>query len=341
MPTRDIIVVGASAGGVETLVDLVQGLPADLPASVFVVLHVRASRPTALADVLQRRSGLGATDAADGEPIRPGRIYVAPADNHLLVKRGFVRVVHGPKENGRRPAVDPLFRTAARAYGQRVIGVVLSGSLDDGTAGLRAVKRAGGVAIVQDPDDAIFPDMPRSAIENVAVDEVVPLAKMPALLARLARDEVAAKEGADVLDGLEPDITELSAYAPNGPPSVFSCPECGGALWENDGGGVLTYRCHAGHGYSEQALLGSHDAAVEAALATALRVLQERSMLARRMAARASERGRSTSVELFESQAAEAEARASVLRHVLEDPGRLVPAATTESPEQVVTGSGD
>jgi two-component system, chemotaxis family, protein-glutamate methylesterase/glutaminase len=174
VPTRDIIVVGASAGGVEALVSLVDGLPADLPASVFVVLHVRASRTSGLARILERRGDLEAAAPTDGEPIRPGRIYVAPADNHLLVKPGFVRVVRGPKENGRRPAVDPLFRTAARAYGPRVIGVVLSGSLDDGTAGLRSINRAGGVAVVQEPDDAIFPDMPQSVIENVDVDQVVP-----------------------------------------------------------------------------------------------------------------------------------------------------------------------
>src|SRR5207244_2427388 len=168
MPGRDIIVVGASAGGVEALATLVRGLPADLPAAVFVVLHVPPHGTSVLPQILTRAGRLPAKHAVDGEAIQAGRIYVAPPDHHLLVKPGYVRVAHGPRENGHRPAVDALFRTAARTYGHRVAGVVLTGVLDDGTAGLIAVKLRGGAALVQHPDDALYDGMPRSALDNVA-----------------------------------------------------------------------------------------------------------------------------------------------------------------------------
>src|SRR5262245_27288904 len=181
MPGHDIIVVGASAGGVEALTQLVRALPADLPASVFVVLHVPAQSPSVLPTILSRVSPLPAVHPEDGEAIQPGRIYVAPPDRHLLVKRGHVRLARGPRENSNRPAVDPLFRTAGRAYGRRVVGVVLSGVLDDGTAGLAAVKMRGGVAVVQGPDEALYPGMPRNAAENVAVDYCLPVGQIAAL----------------------------------------------------------------------------------------------------------------------------------------------------------------
>jgi two-component system chemotaxis response regulator CheB len=177
MAGHDIIVIGASVGGVETLTQLVAHLPEDLPAAVFVVLHISPDAPSVLGRILSRSGPLPARAAQDDEPIQHGRIYVAPPDHHMLVKQGYVSVVRGPKENRPRPAIDPLFRSAAAAYRSRVIGVVLTGLLDDGTAGMLAVKRCGGTAIVQDPEEALYPDMPRSVLETMQVDYVIPVAE--------------------------------------------------------------------------------------------------------------------------------------------------------------------
>ena len=205
MPGQAIIVVGASAGGVEALLTLASVLPPDLPAAVLVVLHTSA-HPSALPRLLSRRGPLPAHQATDGAPLQPGRIYMAPADHHLLVARGQMHVVQGPQEHGLCPAVDPLFRSAAEAYGPHVIGVILSGHLDDGTAGLLAVKRHGGVAVVQDPDEAVAPGMPRSALAYVAVDYTLPLAAMGPLLGRLAAAVAAGAEH-------RPDATPETAAA--------------------------------------------------------------------------------------------------------------------------------
>ncbi len=167
---HDIVVIGASAGGVEALIRLTSALPRDLPASLFVVLHTPARSKSMLPAILSRSGNLPAIHAEHGSAIEPGCIYVARPDHHLIIKPGFVSVTQGPRENRQRPAIDPLFRSAALAYGHRVVGVVLSGSLDDGTSGLVSIKARGGTAIVQDPADALFDSMPRSAIENVAVD---------------------------------------------------------------------------------------------------------------------------------------------------------------------------
>src|SRR3982750_3657394 len=195
MPGHDIIVMGASAGGVEALSQLVRTLPEDLPAAVFVVLPVRAPATSGLRHTLSRNGPLAATHPADGEAIEPGRIYVARSDRHLIIHPERIRLSLGPRENGHRPAVDPLFRSAARSYGRRVVGVILSGTLDDGTAGLAAVKMRGGLSIVQDPDDALYTGMPRSAIEHVAVDHVVPLSQIAPILTRLAHESVPEEGG--------------------------------------------------------------------------------------------------------------------------------------------------
>ena len=186
MAARDIIVVGASAGGVNALATLAEGLPPDLPASVLVALHLAPGVTSILPEILARAGRLPAVHPKDGEAYEKGKIYVAPPDHHLLVREGHLRLTRGARENLHRPAIDPLFRSAALAHGPRVIGVVLTGSLDDGTAGLSAVKRCGGTAVVQDPSDASHPSMPAAALKNVAVDHSVPLSEMAALLARLA-----------------------------------------------------------------------------------------------------------------------------------------------------------
>src|SRR4051812_11241535 len=234
MPGHDLIVIGASAGGVQAITEIAASLPADLPAAVFVVVHMSPVSPGILPSLIDRAGPLPAEPARDGETIRHGRIYVARPDYHLLIDGDRMRVGRGPRENGFRPAVDPLFRTAARSCGPRVIGVVLSGGLDDGTEGLLFIKRHGGVAIVQDPDEAPFPSMPNSAVENVEVDHVLQLRDIPDRLVRLAREPVRkaamssrknGNNGLDMPETAEAGDNSLVNRDMPGPPSSFTCPE--------------------------------------------------------------------------------------------------------------------
>jgi two-component system chemotaxis response regulator CheB len=324
MTGHDIIVIGGSAGGVDALRTLVAGLPKGFPAALFVVVHVPPHGPSVLPRILSRAGPLPAIHPQDGQAIRGGTIYVAPPDYHLLVKNGHVRIARGPRENKHRPAADALFRTAARTYGPRVIGVVLSGVLDDGTAGLAAIKRAGGIAVVQHPDDALYAGMPQSALNNVAVDHAVPAAELSALLVRLAAEPVLPTPGPDVPDDTaqEADMAELEPGATHdhhrpGTPSAFACPECGGTLWELHDGDLLRFRCRVGHAWSVDTLLAEQADGLETALWTALRALEEQAALARRMADRARDRGQHASAGVFDSQVREATGHAELIRRVL------------------------
>jgi two-component system chemotaxis response regulator CheB len=276
MAQHDIIVVGASAGGVEVLLDLVAELPPSFPAAILVVIHTAPGFMSSLPELLTARGPLPAVHPLHGAEIVPGRIYLAPADNHLLVRQGHVEVVRGPRENGHRPAVDPLFRTASWAYGSRVVGVVLSGYLDCGTAGMMSVKARGGLAVVQDPQSAVAPAMPRSVLDRVAVDHVVAPAELPGLLTRLAAqpaEEVPAVPRAlDALEGQRP-----------GDPAEVVCPACHGVLTEVDLGGFRHYRCHVGHAFSLDGLVGEQNEDVERALWSAARSLEEGAALSRRL----------------------------------------------------------
>lgn len=291
MAERNIVVVGCSVGGVEALQTLVRGLPENLPAAVFVVLHLAPQSTSVLPKILSRAGKLPAAHGVDGEPVRLGRIYVAPPDHHLLLENGHVRVTRGPKENRHRPAVDPLFRSAARWYGPRVIGVVLTGSLDDGAAGLWSVKQRGGIAIVQDPEDAFCGDMPRSAMEITKVDYVEPVERIPALLRELVSQKVAAGNGAGKSSDIaketrsaELDMSAVEDVNRPGVPSQFACPECGGVLWEMDHEAMLRFRCRVGHAYTASSLHVEQSEAVEGAIWAAMRALEEGASLARRMA---------------------------------------------------------
>lgn len=195
MPKRDLIVIGASAGGVEALRSLAAGLPGDLPACILIVLHVSPDGRSVLPEILTSAGEIPAFHARSGDPLTYGRIYVAPPNYHMVVKGSVLRIVRGPRENGHRPAVDPLFRSAALAFGPRVIGIVVSGALDDGTVGLMVVKREGGIAIVQDPAEASYSGMPQSAVDNVAVDYIVPIASIPGLLVSLVTGKESAGSG--------------------------------------------------------------------------------------------------------------------------------------------------
>jgi two-component system chemotaxis response regulator CheB len=324
MPDHDIVVVGASAGGVEALARLAASVPADLPAAVFVVVHVPASATSALPEILSRQGPLPAAHVKDGEPVEPRRIYVAPPDHHLLLRGGTVHLSRGPRENGHRPAVDPLFRSAAREYASRVIGVVLSGALDDGTAGLLAVKARGGIAVVQQPDDAMYPGMPANALAHVQVDHVETAAAMGGLLTRLTAEpaqEPPPPASVDMTVEVAVDefsMDALEGYHP-GQPSGFSCPDCSGVLWEIQDRGLLRYRCRVGHAWSPESLLTQQREALEAALWIALRSLEERAALARGLAEPARRRGHAITAARFEEQASEAQQAARLLRELLLD----------------------
>jgi two-component system chemotaxis response regulator CheB len=325
MPGRDVVVVGASAGGIEALSTVVAGLPRDMPAAVFVVLHLPTNGTSVLPAILSRAGPLPAAHAVDGDPVRPGRIYVARPDYHLLIRDGHIRLARGPRENGHRPAVDALFRSAARAYGPRVIGVVLSGSLDDGTAGLQAIKQRGGIAVVQDPSTALFPGMPRSALENVEVDHCLPLREIPPLLVTLASQPL-PKEAMQLVPPpgmeMEADMAELELAALQreerpGTPSGYTCPECHGSLQEIRDGELIRFRCRVGHAYSAESLLAQQSDALEAALYMALDLIKERESLARRLVARAEERGHTLAAASFVERAEDARQHAAVIQQLL------------------------
>jgi two-component system chemotaxis response regulator CheB len=323
MSRKDIVVVGASAGGMDALEKLVAGLPADLPAAVVVVWHLSPGIKSVLPSVLSRAGPLPACNPQDGDPILPGRIYVAPADHHILVERGFVRVTKGPKENRFRPAVDPLFRSAAYIYGPRVIGIVLSGALDDGTAGLWTVKLRGGTAIVQDPSDALHRSMPINALENVAVDYKLPVREIGPLLGLLTRqqaqpqpqipEEEQRKTEHEIKIAAEKDALDEHVMG-FGELSPFTCPECHGVLTQLEEGSIVRFRCHTGHAHSANTLLNATSEEVEERLADAIRALDETVMMLNAMGERFAKTGNTRAAEQCFDKAREAHARSQPIR---------------------------
>lgn len=308
MTDGPLIVIGASAGGLEALEALVRDLPPDLPAAVCIVLHI-GDRPTAAPSILDRAGPLPASHARDREPLRAGHVHVAPPGCHLVVEAPrCLRLLRGPREHSTRPAVDPLFRSAARACGPAVIGVVLSGALNDGTAGLAEIKRRGGVAVVQDPTDARYPGMPRSALDHVAVDHCVPAAAMGALLGRLAaeRDADAAPPAASKEAPME-GIYDLNR------PAALTCPDCGGALRETKVDTLPYFTCHIGHRYGADSMEEAQLHMVEQAFEVALRALNERAALCLRLAETAQGMGQGLSAKRWDEAGREARERAELL----------------------------
>lgn len=322
MANRDLIVIGASAGGIEALEEVCRDLPADLGACVLLVVHMPPTGGPALQRILRRRTALEVVLASDGAPLHPGRLYVAAGDRHLLVDGSAVRVRPGPRENGHRPAVDPLFRSAAAHFGPRAVGVILSGGLSDGTAGLLAIIRQGGLAVVQDPADALYDGMPSSAIETVGAHYVVPAAEMGSLLATLVagapapevripapvlrRNEDSMANGPEALDDDHP-----------GRPSPWPCPDCNGVLWQIDDGPVLRFRCRVGHAWEAESLLEQQAEGVEGALWMALRALEDRAALSRKLAARAEETGRRLSAMRYRADLDGMTRNIEILRRLL------------------------
>jgi two-component system chemotaxis response regulator CheB len=305
---RSLVVIGASAGGVETLRRVVADLPADLPGSVCVVLHLAPGSPSALAAILDRAGPLPCRPALDGKPIMPGEIIVAPPDRHLVIDDSKVQLSLGPRENGHRPSVDVLFRSAAHALRERVIGVVLSGTRDDGTAGLAVIKAHGGAAIVQDPEEALYPGMPANALAHVHVDAVVPSGEIAStVVAMLSENLVIASASSD----------NPGSKAIVGDPVTSVCPECGGVLSENENGGMVQWACRVGHRYSPESLADAQAENVEAAMWAAARVLEDRQALLDRMATQLEARGQRRSARSFRGRAREAANQALVVRDAL------------------------
>jgi two-component system chemotaxis response regulator CheB len=322
MPGHDVITIGASAGGVETLKKLFGQIPADLPASLFVVLHISPYSSSLLPSILAKEGTLPVFSAEDKARVKRGCVYVAPPDHHLLLERNRMRVVRGPKENRHRPAIDPLFRSAAWAYGPRVVGVVLSGTLDDGASGLWAVKTCGGVAVVQDPADALFPEMPANALRSIEVDHCLPLVEIVPLLVRLAHEPVEDSRKRAVPEKIrietefvtmEHDIEDMKKL---GVPSAFTCPTCHGALWELHDDELLRYRCHIGHAFSADSLLAEQTESLEQALESALRATEEKAATLRRLSERFS--GKSRKLEQhYQAQARELDKHIMTLQRML------------------------
>lgn len=291
MSSPRIVVIGTSAGGVTALSTLVEGLPADLDAAVFIVMHIPPERGSQLHEILAKRTALPVSSARDGEPIQAGRIVVASADRHLMVELDRIRVTRGPKESRARPAVDVLFRSAAAAHGPRVIGVVLTGALDDGTAGLWAIKDRGGIALVQEPESAEHASMPDSALRHVDVDRSLPIKGMAdEIVFRLSKPPLPKQEVRAVSHRME--VENLIAREGNGlqagsmeigKPSKYTCPDCHGVLVEIEEGPILRFRCHTGHAFSLKTLLAEVNAAIDTGLWDTLRAVEERILLLGRM----------------------------------------------------------
>jgi two-component system, chemotaxis family, protein-glutamate methylesterase/glutaminase len=326
MTVTDIVVVGASAGGVEALRALVGSLPPELPAAVVVVLHIAKHAPSALPAILDRAGPLPAVAAEQGARLANGVIHVAPADRHVLVGDGCLLLSLGPTENGHRPAIDPLFRSAAAGFGARAVGVVLSGTRDDGTAGLAAISERGGVPLVQEPEDALYPGMPTNALQHVPGAARHPADKLGVVIGELLRDGSRPPVSAAAPDtGLlaENRISAMSA-APDATvrlggavPSGLTCPSCDGVLFEVPGEPAPRFRCRVGHAWSPDSLSAEQATGAEAALWVALRALEEKAALLGRLADRAEERGQHRSASYHRRRATEAEGHAVRVRALI------------------------
>jgi two-component system chemotaxis response regulator CheB len=319
---HDIVAIGASAGGVQALTRVVAGLPPDFRAAVFVVLHVPPDAPSQLATILSRAGRLPASQVDHAQAIKPGHIYVAPPNRHLVLHRGQVTPEAGPRENSARPSVDVLFRSAARAYGARVVGVVLSGTLRDGALGLAAIQMRGGVTIVQDPGEALFAGMPNSALSTTRVDFCLAAADIPIRLVELTQHAVEH----EAMEPIDPQPSQNSGHAADEPlhphtpklpnaASGLTCPECHGSLWELKESGNLRFECRIGHTYSVGALLTEQGEAVEAALWAAVNALQERAGTFRRLAGTPT--GMAAAADTFRERAEQVERHAEALLELL------------------------
>ena len=328
---RDIVVIGASSGGVAALRTLLSDLPAPLGAAVFIVQHRHPEANDLLSQLLGAVAGLPVATAEEGWPIEPDRILVAPPDRHLVLAPDWIRLSRGPRENLARPAIDVLFRSAAVAFGTRTIGVVLTGQLSDGAAGLDAIKRCGGATLVQDPGDALYPEMPAAALAGARPDHCVPLAGLAPLIARLAGE--AAGPRPEVPEELRLEV-RMATFEAMGPEvesrisevAALSCPDCDGPLWEIRNSRPIRFRCSIGHAFTAEAVLEQQAHEVERAMWVAFRTLRERSALARRAAEQEKSLGRPGLARMWTERAEEVDGQARVLGRVLSGSGAPPPA---------------
>src|SRR3954453_530983 len=322
MSNRDIIVIGGSAGATAPLKQILGRLPPDLPAAVFIVLHIPAQGIGILSTVASRAGPLPVRQAENGMKIEPGRVYLAAPDHHLLLSEDRVFLGRGPRENMVRPAIDALFRSAAINYGPRVIGVLLSGLLSDGSAGLNAIKRCGGISVVQDPSDAIADEMPRSALEATIIDLCVPGAGMGDVLSDLAREAAGAALPIPPEIRLEVEIAAGERIGSDkllsvADPVALTCPACGGVLSEMKDSHPMRFRCQVGHAFAADILAKEQEGQVDEALRVALRIIEERAELVQRMAADGRRNGRPAVAEMYQARAAEYREYADMIRRVV------------------------
>jgi two-component system chemotaxis response regulator CheB len=313
---RDIIVIGGSAGGIEPVLSILKSLPRNIEASIFVAIHLAADVKSTLPQIIGHATNRHAIHPTNDMAIEPGTVYVAPADRHLTIRDGKVEASIGPKQNGHRPSIDVLFRSAAYCCGPRVIGVILSGMLDDGVAGLSTIIRRGGVSIAQDPRDAPFPDMPNHAIDHNVVQHILPVSQIAPMLQRLVEGEE-LEERSMIRESLIPARGEH--------PSVFVCPECGGTLFETPDDTLMQYTCRVGHTYSPETLLHDQKEKIEATIWAAMRMFEEKSDLLRRMIERAQSSRAPRSAKRYEDQQEEIQDHLAILRSIIEQNGTFEP----------------
>jgi two-component system chemotaxis response regulator CheB len=327
-----LIVIGGSAGGLEPLRTIVAGLPASLSAAVMVVIHTAPTGPSLLPKILTKAARLPAQHPFDSQVIQPGRIYVAPPDHHLTVDDGTMRVLRGPKFNAHRPAIDALFQSAARSS-HPVVGVLLSGMDSDGSLGLKAIHDAGGQTILQSPDDATYPYMVKRATQIVEPDYVLPANLIAAVLAQVVatiESDISLSES-DMSQTTDPDIEDTGKI-----PSPYSCPECGGVLWQDPKDPAMGYECRVGHVYSLDGLLTEQSESIEKALWMGLRALEEKQSLLERLAEQTRSRGLPSAAERFGDAAAQLDEPASVLRRLIQHNGLYaVPEPETDISESL------
>lgn len=324
MSRRDIIAIGGSLGAVDAVKQLCRDLPADLAASIFIVIHVGANGNNLLAGIFDANSAISINTAVDGEVLQPGHAYVAPADHHLLVIDDVVRLGRGPRENMARPAIDPLFRSVAMSFGPRAIAVVLTGMLNDGASGLADVKRCGGVTVVQNPADALAAEMPMGALRGSDVDYRAPLSEMPALLIKLVGEE--SGPAVDIPEGIVSEVeialgrrSDSEILAKFSDPVAMSCPACGGVLSQIRRWPPLRFRCQVGHSYTAEALETEKEGTVDEAIRVALRIVEERAVLTQKMADDARQSGRGAAAASYEQRMNESRAYAETLRQAIKE----------------------
>jgi two-component system chemotaxis response regulator CheB len=325
LTTERIVVIGASAGGVAALEAIVAALPPDFPAPVLIVLHLSPSHRSLLPEILVQAGPLHVAAAVDGEPLRAGRIYVASPDRHLMAGRGKVCVTRGAKENHFRPSIDVLFRSAAYYYGSGAVGIVLTGALSDGSSGLYAIRRLGGIAVIQDPEEALYSAMPLAAMSRVDVDYALPVAEMGRLLNSLLEqaprpeplDAAHYREDLKVdIDAVTSDSVRERAIMESAEPSVYTCPECHGVLFRIEEGRIARFRCHTGHGFSSEALMIGQEQGAEASLWEALKTLQESGALLAELSERMRDAGDDEAAQALRDKADAVGERLKLLREL-------------------------